>query len=291
MSGSPSDCGATEVLRGFGLRGAVGRRVGVAAFLGVQIALTVWLMWSGYQRDQRHPVGYAVFAILAQLGLATVWFFVSTRSNLSRYTAMACLFTMHGAIVVWHAPSYDDWFRVDEFTSVLSFGGGLWLAPLAAVMCVLRHRGLRMVAIGSKVRFDVQRWSKLPTGVFVAGVVYVAANVLWVNEVADWISTGRLPRWAIVYPQLVYLLGAAFAVLALFAALDHHRAPWWFLILVAAVALLWLLVLALFAARGDLTVVRIRRDSVAVLSGFAPYLHFLWFRALGYRVAFVAADD
>ncbi|MEX2187588.1 MAG: hypothetical protein WD875_12370, partial [Pirellulales bacterium] len=289
MSGRTFGVSQPELLRGFGLRRSVGRRLGVAVFLGAQIAVTAWLMWRGYLRNQSHPVGYAAFAILNQLGLAAVWFFVSTRRSLTRCAAMLCLLAVHGAIIAWHAPNFDDWLSPDQFTSLLSYAGGFWLVPVAAVMDVLRRRGLRVVAIGDQVYLRAPRRVWFSAGLLVAAVPYAAANVAWVNEIVDWVRTERAEPLALVIPQLLCALGVAFVVLGLFAALEHHRAPRSFLMLVTAVVVLWLAVVAMYAARNDLTWVRIRRDSVGAFLGFVPYLHFLWFRALGYRVAYVAA--
>jgi hypothetical protein len=41
------------------------------------------------------------------------------------------------------------------------------------------------------------------------------------------------------------------------------------------------------ALEGDLSWKRVYRDAAAALLGFVPYLHLLWFRVLGYRVAII----
>jgi hypothetical protein len=269
------------VVTGFGVRSPMGRCIGVALFVLLHVGVLAWLLAVDLRLNRRWLEGYPFAVVILHLGLTVVWFYLSHSSTFTRWAVILLVLSLDAGLVRFYASHEHGLLDLGLLVS----STGLWIVPLATAMGVVRQFGLRVVTVGQAIVRDPLRSGDWSSSIAAGAVAYGASLAVflgWVDEQLDWELLIRL-----LSLQFVFAASAGLTILGIPAALAHRHAPRWFGGFVAAVFALALLIVVNHALKGDLNWKRFYRDAAAALLGFVPYLHLLWFRVLGYRVAIV----
>jgi len=273
------------VVTGFGVRSPAARCIGIALFVLLHVGVLAWLVEVDFRANRSWLQGYPFAAVILHLGLTIVWFFLSRRSAFTRWAVLLLVVGLDAGLVRFYARGEDDEFGFGHVVDAIVFSAGLWIVPLATGMSMIRQLGLRVVAIGQEIGRDPLRSGDWVSSMALGAVGYgVALSVVvgWLEWRMDWdMLIGLLML------LFIYAAGVGLTLLGIPAALAHRHAPRWFGGFVAAIFALALLIVFRYAWQGDLSWKRFYRDAAAALLGFVPYLHLLWFRVLGFRVAVV----
>lgn len=283
MNDSPT-AGAilVELVEGCGFRSPPVRQAGVGLFLAAEWVAVAWLVELDIRSNPNRPQGYAVPVVMLHIGLVAVWFAVAQRRVYERWLGVLAVAMCQAWALSGYIPELNEAVRISPMMVAVATCG-YWLGPLVLMLRVLRGTGLRIVCVGEPVvpARPIRRIHGSAIAVCLGLQVASVIATHWLlggnHHTHDW-------RQAAI-PLAISFVGVALGVLGVPAALRHRGAVRWFGVLAAAVAGVWLVLLCGYATRGDLTWVRVWRDTSAALLGFVPYLHFLWFRVLGYRVA------
>lgn len=269
------------VVSGFGVRSPLGRRIGVALFVLLHVGILAWLVDVDLRLNRRWLDGYPFAAVILHLGLTVVWFFLSPRPAVARWAVVLVVVGLDAALVRFYARRERGLLDLGLLVS----STGLWIVPLATALGVMRQLGLRVVTTGQEIDRDPLRSGDWPSSIAAGAVVYGVSLSVFLGWVDEWMDWDLLIRLLIV--QFIFTAGVGLLLLGIPAALAHRHAPRWFGGFVLAILALALLIIGYHAIKGDLNWKRFYRDAAAALLGFVPYLHLLWFRVLGYRVAIV----
>ncbi|RIK77198.1 MAG: hypothetical protein DCC68_17765 [Planctomycetota bacterium] len=276
--------GATFV-EGYGVRSPIVRRLGAGLFLAAQWAATALFVELDVGANPNHPQGYAAPMAMLDIGLVAVWFALSRRRVHERWLVVLAAAVCQAWVLSGYLPELNETVRISPMMVAVATCG-YWLGPLFLMLRMLRSAGLRIVCVGESVVTARPIWRLHGSAIAIcvglqAASAFTTFWFLGANlHALDWRQ--------IAIPLAIGFVGAALGIFGLPAALGDRGAARWLGVLAAAVAGVWLMLLGGYAVRGDLTWIRVWRDTPAAFLGFVPYLNFLWFRALGYRVVTVA---